>query len=75
MPRTPASTKDYIWGSNGVAANYSMQLFIANAFAPNSKYVAAAIDNIHYLLACNEVAINWNAPLVFALAALQSVNN
>ncbi len=136
--------QDYIWGSNGVAANYSMQLLIADHLAPNPRYVEAAGENIHYLLgrntfslswltqvgenafkhphhrpsaadgielpwpgllsggpnpgrqdsvmkklvspdtppakayvdetgayACNEVAINWNAPLVFVLAALQ----
>jgi endoglucanase len=143
--RISLTTKDFIWGSNGVAANYSMQLLIANVFSPNSKYVAAAADNVHYILgrntfslswvthvgqhafqqphhrpsaadnvaepwpglmsggpnpgrqdnvmkqyvpadakpmrayvdmtgayACNEVAINWNAPLVFTLAALTS---
>lgn len=141
--RISLAAGDYIWGSNGVAANYSMQLLIANRFAPDQKYVTAAIDNLHYILgrntfslswvthigqhafqhphhrpsgaqsdaepwpglmsggpnpgrqdpvmkknlsadtkparayidqtgayACNEIAINWNAPLVFALAAL-----
>ncbi len=138
------TSKDYIWGSNAVAANYSMQLLIANRLQPNPSYVAAAEENLHYLLgrntfslswvtqvgenafqhphhrpsaadgvdlpwpgllsggpnpgrqdsvmkkfvspdvppakayvdetgayACNEVAINWNAPLVFVLAGLQ----
>ncbi len=143
--RVSLTTKDYVWGSNGVASNYSMQLLVANRLAPNSKYVAAALDNLHYILgrntfstswvthvgqhafqhphhrpsasdaveepwpglmsggpnsgrqdpvmeqhvpadvkparayvddtgayACNEVAINWNAPLVFALAGVIS---
>ncbi len=142
--RISLTTKDYIWGSNGVAANYSMQLLIANRLQPNPRYVQAAEENLHYLLgrntfslswvtqagenafqhphhrpsaadgvdlpwpgllsggpnpgrqdsvmkklvptdlppakayvddtgayACNEVAINWNAPLVFVLAGLQ----
>jgi endoglucanase len=135
------TTKDYIWGSNGVAANYGMQLLIANWLKPDPVYREAALDNLHYVLgrnthslsfvtqvgenaflhphhrpsaadgvdapwpgllsggpnagrqdpemkrsvpaglppaksyidataayACNEVAINWNAPLVFVLA-------
>jgi endoglucanase len=143
--RISLTTKDFIWGSNGLAANYSMQLLVADIFSPNPKYVTAAADNLHYILgrntfslswvthvgqhafqqphhrpsaadtvaepwpglmsggpnpgrqdnvmkqyvpadakpmrayvdmtgayACNEVAINWNAPLVFALAALAS---
>lgn len=143
--RTSMTSKDYIWGSNAVAANYSMQLLIADKLQPNPKYRIAATDNLHYILgrntfslswvthvgehpfqhphhrpsaadgldepwpglmsggpnlgrqdsvmrqklsgdvkperayvditgayACNEVAINWNAPLVFALAATVS---
>jgi endoglucanase len=137
------TAKNYIWGSNGVAANYSMQLLIADRFRANSQYRDTAVENLHYLLgrntfslcwvtqagsnsvqhihhrlssadgipapwpgllaggpnpgrqdpamqklvpsstlpgkayvdveaayACNEVAINWNAPLVFSLAAV-----
>ncbi len=143
--RISLTTRDYIWGSNSVAANYGMQLLIANRFRPNQHYVDAAMDNLHYLLgrnglslsfvtqigdnavrhphhrpsaadgldlpwpglmaagpnagrqdsvmkklvgpdvppakayvdntgaySCNEVAINWNAPLVFLLAAALS---
>lgn len=142
--RISLTTKDYIWGSNAVVANYSLQLLIANKLQPNARYVETAEENLHYLLgrntfslswvtqvgenafkhphhrpsaadnvdlpwpgllsggpnsgrqdavmkklvplnvppakayvdetgayACNEVAINWNAPLVFVLAALQ----
>ena len=29
-------TKDYVWGSNGVAANYGMQLLVANALFAES---------------------------------------
>ncbi len=142
--RISLTGRDYIWGSNAVAANYSMQLLIADRLRTNPKYRKAALENLHYLLgrntfslswvtqlgenaflhphhrpsaadgvdlpwpgllaggpnpwrqdnvmkklvpadvpaekayvdetgayACNEVAINWNAPLVFVLAALQ----
>ncbi|MFL6450091.1 MAG: glycoside hydrolase family 9 protein [Bryobacteraceae bacterium] len=133
--------KNYVWGSNGVAANYSFQLLIADRFSPKRQYREAAAANLHYLFgrnpfslsfvtglgansvrnihhrpsaglkqpwpgllsggpnagredpemqrlipaetpaakafldlqesyASNEVAINWNAPLVFALAGL-----
>ncbi len=141
--RTTMTTKDYIWGSNGVAANYSLQPLIANRLKADPRYMDAAVENLHYLLgrntfslcwvtqvgsqsvqhihhrlsaadgiaapwpgllaggpnkgrqdndmkkllpadvlpgkayidregayACNEVAINWNAPLVFSLAAV-----
>lgn len=134
---------DYIWGSNGVAMNYGLQLLVANQFDADPVFVVAAEDDLHYVLgrntfslcwlthvgehsfqhphhrpsaadgidapwpglmsggpnagrqdavmqkmvspdvpparcyvdetgayACNEVAINWNAPLVFVLAAL-----
>jgi endoglucanase len=140
--RVSLTSSDYIWGSNGVAMNYSLQLLMANKFQANPQYVDAAMDNLHYVLgrntfslsfvtqlgdnsvkhihhrpsasdgldlpwpglmaggpnagrqdsvmkklvaaglppaksyvdadgayACNEIAINWNAPLVFVLAA------
>jgi len=143
--RIALTSNDYIWGSNGVTANYAMQLLIADRLRPDKRYVEAAFDDLHYLLgrntfslswvtqhgenafkhphhrlsaaegfdlpwpgllsggpnagrqdpvmkrmvapdtppakayvdetgafACNEVAINWNAPLVFVLAALQN---
>lgn len=142
--RVSLATADYIWGSNGVAANYGLELLIANRLERTGAYVDVALDNLHYLLgrnafslswvtqlgehpfqhphhrpsgadnnpepwpgllsggpnkgrqdsvmramvpagvppaksyiddqgayACNEVAINWNAPLVFLLAAMQ----
>ncbi len=57
--RVSLTTGDYIWGSNGVAANYSMQLLVADRFAPNPKYVAAAADNVHYLLGRNTFSLSW----------------
>lgn len=134
---------DYVWGSNGVAANHSLLLLLANHFHPDPALVDCALNNLHYFLgrncfgvswitqlgtlafqhphhrpsvadhlvspwpgllcggpnsnpvdkvartlgsrpamrmyidndqaySCNEVAINWNAPLVFLLAAARS---
>lgn len=53
------STKDYIWGSNGVAAQYGMQLLVANAISPNPEFRAAAADNLHYLLGRNTFSLSW----------------
>ncbi len=52
-------TKDYVWGSNGVAANYGMQLLVANAFSPNPAFVNTALDNLHYLLGRNAFSLSW----------------
>lgn len=140
--RIPLTSRDYIWGSNGVLANYALQLLVADRLHPDARYRQAAWESLHYLFgrntfslsfvtqvgenavlhphhrpsvatglpkpwpgllsggpnrarqdaamqkqlqaglpparnfidvteayACNEVAINWNAPLVFVLAA------
>lgn len=135
------SLDDYIWGSNGVAANHSLLLLVADRIHPDRSFRDAAVANLDYVLgrncfglswithlgsnpfmnphhrpsvadhiaapwpglmsggpnahpadpvarllprlppmrsyiddhgaySCNEVAINWNAPLVFALAAV-----
>jgi endoglucanase len=51
--------KNYVWGSNGVAANYSLQLMIANRFRPDRRFVAAASDNVHYLLGRNTFSLSY----------------
>lgn len=53
------ATGDYVWGSNGVAANYGMQLLIANQFQPDPAFVEAAADNLHYLLGRNTFSLSW----------------
>ncbi len=50
---------DYVWGSNGVAASQSMLLFIAHHFHPDSRFVEAALNNLHYFLGCNCFGISW----------------
>ncbi|MBV9083064.1 MAG: glycoside hydrolase family 9 protein, partial [Acidobacteriaceae bacterium] len=57
--RISLTTQDYIWGSNGVAANYSVQLLIANKFHPDPRYVSAALDNLHYILGRNTFSLSW----------------
>ena len=52
-------SKDYVWGSNGVAANYGMELLVANTLAPDSSFVESAQDDLHYLLGRNAFSISW----------------
>ena len=51
--------RDYVWGSNGVAAGYGMYLLIANVFSPEPGFVDAARDNLHYLLGRNTFSLSW----------------
>ena len=57
--RISMTTRDYVWGSNGVAANYGMQLLVANAFQANPRYVETAIENLHYLLGRNTFSLSF----------------
>jgi endoglucanase len=57
--RVSLVAKDYVWGSNGVAANYGLQLLVANAFSPDPAFVNAAEDNLHYLLGRNAFSLSW----------------
>ncbi|MGO9865289.1 MAG: glycoside hydrolase family 9 protein [Terriglobales bacterium] len=59
--RVSLLTKDYVWGSNGVVANYGMELLVANelAPAPDPSFVEAAQDNLHYLLGRNTFSLSW----------------
>jgi endoglucanase len=50
---------DFRWGSNGLVANYGMELLIANALSPDCANVEAALDNLHYLLGRNTFSISW----------------
>jgi endoglucanase len=57
--RISLTSHDYVWGSNGVAANYGMQLLVANALQPKPAYFDAALDNLHYLLGRNAFSLSW----------------
>ncbi len=57
--RISLTTRDYIWGSNAVAANYGVQLLVANTFQPKPAYVETALDNLHYLLGRNTFSLSF----------------
>ena len=57
--RVSLVTKDYVWGSNGVAANYAMELLLANVLAPDPNFIEVALDNLHYLLGRNTFSVSW----------------
>jgi endoglucanase len=57
--RISMTTRDYVWGSNGVAANYGVQLLVANAIQPDKRYMETALDNLHYLLGRNTFSLSW----------------
>ncbi|MBV9300813.1 MAG: glycoside hydrolase family 9 protein [Acidobacteriaceae bacterium] len=57
--RISLTRTDYIWGSNSVAANYGMQLLIADRLQPSRLYAEAAIENLHYLLGRNPFSLSW----------------
>jgi len=51
--------KDYVWGSNSIAAGYGMYLLIANVFQPEQSFVDTARDDLHYLLGRNTFSLSW----------------
>jgi endoglucanase len=57
--RTAMTRADYVWGSNSVAANYGLQLLVANALKPDARYRHAALDHLHYLLGRNAVSTSF----------------
>jgi endoglucanase len=57
--RVSLTTKDYVWGSNGEAANYGLQLLVANAMKPDVRYVDAARDDLEYLLGRNALSVSF----------------
>ncbi len=50
---------DYVWGSNGLAANYGVQLLVTNALSPDPAFAEVALDNLHYLLGRNTFSLSW----------------
>ena len=53
------SLHDYVWGSNGVAANQSLLLLVADRMHPNQALRDAAMGNLHYLLGRNCFGVSW----------------
>jgi endoglucanase len=60
--RIPMAERDWVWGSNSVAANYGLQLLVARewaAEADRSLLEEAAFDVLHYLLGRNPFSVSW----------------
>lgn len=57
--RVSLRARDYIWGSNGVAASYGVELLVANVMTPDPSFVEAALNNLHYLLGRNTFSLSW----------------
>lgn len=57
--RVSLIARDYVWGSNGLAANYGMLLLVANVLSPNRAFVETAVDNLDYLLGRNTFSLSW----------------
>lgn len=57
--RISLTRSDFVWGSNGVAANYGVQLLVAHAISPSQDFVNAALENLHYLLGRNAFSLSW----------------
>jgi endoglucanase len=57
--RVSLRTVDYVWGSNGVAANYGVLLAVAHRLAPDPAFLETAADNLHYLLGRNTFGLSW----------------
>jgi endoglucanase len=57
--RISLTARNYIWGSNGVLANYGVQLLVANAFQPNPRYVETALEDLHYIFGRNTFSLSF----------------
>jgi endoglucanase len=57
--RVSLAATDYVWGSNGQAASYGVQLLVANVLSPDPALVEIALDNLHYLLGRNTFSLSW----------------
>lgn len=53
------SLADYIWGSNGVAGNQSLQLIVTDRLENNHEFRRAATENLHYLIGRNCWDLSW----------------
>jgi endoglucanase len=54
-----ASSKDFIWGSNSVAANQSIVLIQAYKASNDTKYLPFALTNLDYLLGRNATGYSY----------------
>jgi endoglucanase len=57
--RHSLTSKNFVWGSNGVVADYGVLLLVAGRFSGESAFRDAALDNLHYLLGRNTFGLSW----------------
>ena len=57
--RVSLRPEHYVWGSNGGVANFGVLMLAAEAFAPEPRYLQAALDNLHYLLGRNTHGVSF----------------
>lgn len=57
--RMAMQARDYVWGSNNVAAGYGMYLLIADRFKRDKSFEDAGRANLHYLLGRNTFSLSW----------------
>jgi endoglucanase len=50
---------DFVWGSNGIVAEYGICLLVADLFQPDASFVDTARDNLHFLLGRNTFSLSW----------------
>jgi endoglucanase len=54
-----SSDKDFVWGSNSVAANQGIALVYAYRITNNKKYLAHALSNLDYILGRNGTGYSY----------------
>ena len=57
--RVSLRARDYIWGSNGVAGNYALQLLLTDHLAGTARYRETVLDQLHYLLGRNTFSLSY----------------
>lgn len=57
--RHSLAAENFVWGSNGVVADYGVLLLMAHRFSPEPEFREAALDNVHYLLGRNTFGLSW----------------
>jgi len=57
--RHALNARDFVWGSNGVVANYGVLLLAADRVERHSAFTGAALDQLHYLLGRNTFGTSW----------------
>jgi endoglucanase len=57
--RHALNARDFVWGSNGVVANYGVLVLAADRVERRSAFAGAALDQVHYLLGRNTFGVSW----------------